>query len=237
MYAREIDGKEYTFGVSGKLIMNVLVMYDRQTGTFWSQLLGEAVEGPLKGTQLEYLPSWQTTWSDWRSDHPNTVALAKGLRGSTDSYQSYYFSSQAGVIGETTHDDRLYIKEFVVGVDWNGEQVAYPYGKLNDTPVVNDAVGGTSVLVVFQAESATGVVFDRNVDGQLLTFELENSDSLTLVDTETGSTWDGLRGLATDGPLAGTQLQRVKSTSSFWFGWKDWYPNTRVYGDLAEESS
>ena len=234
MYAREIDGQEYTFGVSGKLIMNVLVMYDRQTGTYWSQLLGEAVEGPLKGTRLEYLPSWQTTWAQWRSDHPDTLAIAKSIRDSSDSYQSYYFSSQAGVIGETTLDDRLYIKEFVIGVDWNGEQVAYPFSQLTVTPVVNDAVGGSSVLVVFQADSATGVVFDRTVDGQMLTFERRGSD-LTLTDTETQSTWDGLTGVATDGPLQGTTLARIKSTSAFWFGWKDWFPNTRVYGELLEE--
>ena len=60
MYSREIDGKVYDFGVSGKLIMNVLVMYDRQTKSLWSQLLGKAVQGPLKGTELDFLPSFQT---------------------------------------------------------------------------------------------------------------------------------------------------------------------------------
>jgi hypothetical protein len=143
VYAREIDGEEYTFGVSGKLIMNVLVMYDRQTGTYWSQLLGEAVEGPLVGTKLEYLPSWQTTWAEWRGQHPDTLAINKGTSSSADSYAGYYMSSQAGVIGETTRDDRLYVKEWVIGVDWNSEQVAYPYSHLNDAPVVNDTVGGT----------------------------------------------------------------------------------------------
>jgi hypothetical protein len=51
-----------------------------------------------------------------------------------------------------------------------------------------------------------------------------------VTDAETGSTWQGLIGLAIEGPLAGAQLERLKSTSSFWFGWKDWYPDTRVYG-------
>ena len=234
MYAREIDGEEYDFGVSGKLIMNVLVMYDRQTGTYWSQLLGEAVEGPLKGTELEYLASWQTTWGEWRAQHPDTLALEKGTRNSTDSYQSYYLSGQAGVIGEATRDDRLYTKEWVVGVDWNGEQVAYPFSRLNETPIINDVVGGSDVLVLFNANSATGIVFDRQVDGQGLTFEL-TGDNLTLTDTETGSTWDGWNGIAIAGPLEGQSLERVKSTSSFWFGWKDWFPNTRVYGDIELE--
>jgi hypothetical protein len=230
VYAREIDGQEYTFGVSGKLIMNVLVMYDRQTSTYWSQLLGEAVEGPLEGTRLEYLPSWQTTWAEWRARHPDTLALDKGGTSSYDTYQGYYASDRAGVLGQATRDDRLYVKEWVVGVDWGGEQVAYPFSRLNDTPVVNDTVGGTDVLVVFNAGSATGIVFDRQVDGQALNFE-QGGEGLTLVDVETGSTWDGWNGVATAGPLEGQTLTRVKSTSSFWFGWKDWYPDTRVYGD------
>ena len=96
-------------------------------------------------------------------------------------------------------------------------------------PVVNDTVGGTDVLVLFNADTATGIVFDRHVDGQSLTFE-QNGEGLSLVDAETGSTWDGWNGVATDGPLADQTLARIKSTSSFWFGWKDWYPNTRVYG-------
>jgi len=51
-----------------------------------------------------------------------------------------------------------------------------------------------------------------------------------LVDEETGTTWDGLTGEALDGELAGGNLERIKSTASFWFGWKDWFPETRVYG-------
>ncbi len=228
MYSREINGQDFTFGVSGKLIMNVLVMYDRQTGSLWSQLLGEAVEGELKGTKLEFLPSWQTTWEDWKAQHPETLALRKGYSGVRDPYQGYYASGQAGVIGESTSDDRLYVKEFVVGVEQNGEAIAFPFGVLNDEPVVNDQVGGTDILVVFSADTGTGVVFKREIAGTTLTFDIKQD--LVLVDRETGSTWDGLSGEAIEGELAGQSLERVKSTSSFWFGWKDWFPNTRVYG-------
>ena len=79
--------------------MNVLVMYDRQTDSLWSQLIGEAVDGPLKGTKLEFVPSWQTTWSDWKTQYPDTLALDKGFGGSRDPYTGYYNSSSSGVIG------------------------------------------------------------------------------------------------------------------------------------------
>lgn len=230
MYAREIDGKEFTFGVSGKLIRNVLVMYDRQTESYWSQLLGEAVEGEMIGTKLEFFPALMITWEAWKEMHPDTSALDKGgRRGSRDVYDSYYQSGSAGVIGETLTDDRLYTKEFVVGVELEDASVAYPFSVLNDDPIINDSVGGRDLLIVFDPDSAGSAVFDRNVVDQTLTFAA--ADSLqTLTDQETGSTWDAFSGVATDGPLAGQSLTRVKSTLSFWFGWKDFHPDTAVYG-------
>jgi len=94
VYSRVINGEEYTFGVSGKLIRNVLVMYDRQTESLWSQLLGETVQGPLVGTKLEFLPAFQTTWEDWKNLQPDSLALRKGYYGSRDPYSSYYISGQ-----------------------------------------------------------------------------------------------------------------------------------------------
>jgi hypothetical protein len=227
VYSREINGQEHSFGVSGKLIRNVLVMYDRQTETLWSQLLGEAVEGELVGTKLEFLPSWMTTWEQWQELHPDTVALNKGRRGSRDTYESYYASASAGVIGETLQDDRLYVKEFVTGVELDGTAVAYPFSILNQEPVVNDIVGDMALLVVFDAETAAAAVYNRVVDGQTLTFA---GDGFILTDNETGSTWDLFTGQAIEGSLIGQELKRIKSTTSFWFGWKDFHPDTIVYG-------
>lgn len=227
MYSRLIDGEEYTFGVSGKLIMNVLVMYDRQTDSLWSQLIGEAVDGPLTGTKLEFVPSWQTTWSDWKAQHPNTIALDKGFGSSRDPYAGYYNNTSSGVIGQSQIDERLYVKEFVIGVEQNGKAAAYPFSTLSEVPIVNDTVGEQPILVVFNSDTGTGVVFDRQVNGQILTFSLAEGSSIT--DAETGTIWDGLTGKALEGPLTGETLTRLKSTASFWFGWKDWYPETRVY--------
>ena len=88
-----------TFGVSGKLIMNSLVMYDRETESLWSQFLGEAVEGPLSGSSLELLPAQLTSWSAWREQHPNTLYLKTGGIP-FDPYLDYYYSHRSGVIGK-----------------------------------------------------------------------------------------------------------------------------------------
>jgi hypothetical protein len=224
-----VEGSILEFGVSGKLVMNVLVMYDRQTGTLWSQLLGEAIQGRYSGTMLEYLPAWQTTWRDWKERHPHTIALEKGYSGNRDPYASYYTSDRAGVLGEAVLDDRLGTKQYVIGVALGSEAVAYPFRVMSQHTIANDEVGSTPILVVFDAYNANGVVFARKIDDMLLTFE--RVSEFTLKDKETGTIWDGLTGEALSGDLAGEKLTRIKSTSSFWFGWKDFYPGTRVYGE------
>jgi hypothetical protein len=228
VYSREIDGQEYNFGVSGKLIMNVLVMYDRETRSLWSQLLGQAVEGPLEGTKLEFVSSWMTTWSEWKTQHPDTLAIKKGFVGAYDPYASYYASGSAGVINEDIQDDRLSTKEFVIGVEYEDQAIAYPFSALNQEPIILDRIGDMDILVVFNADTGTGVVFNRLFDGKVFTFIQE--DGLTLKDEQTGTIWDGITGKAINGPLEGSELSRVKSTASFWFGWKDWYPETEIYG-------
>ena len=229
MYARDIEGQELSFGVSGKLVRNVLVMYDRQTDSLWSQLLGEAIRGELQGTKLEYLPSWHTTWEQWKEMHPDTLALEKGFRGSRDPYASYYSSSSAGVIGETIRDDRLQAKEFVIGVELGESTIAYPFSSLSNMPLINDTVADQGILVVFDKETGSGQVFDRQLGDQLLTYTRSAEDRSILLDSETGSSWDAFTGIATGGPLAGNRLKRIKSTAVFWFGWKDFHPDTMVY--------
>ncbi len=229
MYSREIEGEEFTFGVSGKLIRNVLVMYDRQTESLWSQLLGESIEGEMIGARLEFVPSWFTTWAEWKEMFPDTVALDKGgQRGDRDVYDSYFASPSAGVIGETFNDPRLDTKAFIIGVPGaSGNGIAYPFDVLESQPVINDTVDGQPLAVVFDPATDNGVVFSRVVEDQVLTFSLNAAGAL--VDAETQSEWDVFTGIALAGPLAGNALDRVTSTRSFWFGWKDFYPNTAVY--------
>jgi hypothetical protein len=230
VYARQINEEEFTFGVSGKLIRNALVMYDRQTESYWSQMLGEAVAGPMIGTKLEFLPSWMMTWEQWKELHPDTVALDKeGRRGSRDTYDSYYASGRPGVIEQTNVDERLYTKEFVIGAELGDTAIAYPFSMLNAEPLINDSVDNHDLLVIFDPNEASGVVFDRNVRGQLLTF-VHGEAEMTLIDEETGTLWDAFSGEAIKGPLAGEQLERVKSTIVFWFGWVDFHPDTLIYG-------
>ena len=228
MYGREVQGQQLTFGVSGSPIMNALVMYDRETDSLWSQFLGVGVRGPHAGVKLDLLGSTLTTWQAWRDAHPDTVVLDQGRRR-VDSYNGYYASGSAGVRGETNVDDRLGTKEFVLGLQLDGAQKAYPFRYLSETPVVNDSVGGLSIVVAFDATIATGKIYERTVDGRTLTFDTApatGGDAAAIVDRETGTRWSRLTGEALGGPLAGTRLVEVPALPAFWFAWSDFHPQS-----------
>ena len=232
MYARETEEHTLTFGVSGKLIMNALVMYDHQTDSLWSQFLGEAVQGPLEGEHLAVISALQTRWDAWLELHPDTTALDKGGLFKTDRYNVYYSLSRAGLQGEWRKDDRLGTKEFVLGLELGGEARAYSFQRLEAEPLVNDEFQGRTVLVAFDPGSETGVVYDREVEGRVLTFQLEDGMAgrpAMMVDEETGTRWVAITGEAVEGKLADARLERVPSHYSFWFAWKDFYPETEVY--------
>ena len=239
-----LDGKELSIGVSGKLWKNSLIMYDRQTNTLWSHLTSEGLIGPLKGKKLGVLPAAMMTYAEWKRLFPGTKVLQKnqgafralfGSRG--DPYEGYYYSSQTGVIPQKFRDNRLHPKTFLVGLtleSGGGERAkVYPFADLNRAGVVNDAFAGRELLVSYCESAKSGVVFDRRMEGKLLTFEPmgeEKKNRCRLMrDKETGSRWVLLTGRAVEGPLKGKKLRMIPSTQSFWFGWKDFYPNSEIY--------
>ena len=171
--------------------MNALVMYDRQTDTLWSQFLSRGVRGPLTGTELEIVPSLQTSWEQWLQLHPDTQLLDKGGGYNSDSYQGYYMSGSPGIIGESNKDRRLPGKDVILGMVLEGEAKAYPFQIIADEPLINDSISGNQVLVVLDLASEAGAIFDRNLEGRSLGFDIlpETEDGISLMkDRETGST-------------------------------------------------
>ena len=215
--------------MSGKLIMNAVVIYDHQTDTLWSQFLSRGVKGPLAGTPLEILPALQTTWQQWLKLHPDTLVLDKGGRYQSDTYEGYYRGGSAGILGEFNKDKRLSRKDLVLGVTLNGAAKAYSFQSMVDQPVINDFWAGKEIVVVFDPSSETGAVFERTLKGRSLSFQLVPGDTFLMRDQETKSTWQAFTGRAIDGPLAGEVLTRLASNYSFWFAWSDFYPDTQLF--------
>lgn len=236
-----------TFGVSGKLLYNTLVMYDRQTDSLWSQLYGVSVDGPLSGERLSFFPSQFTTWEQWHAQYPESRVLSKRLtceqfncgsyasnpRGSYtgDPYASYYKTGDLGVVDNQIPRDAgsSVLKERLLGVRVGPAARAYPYTLLREQPLINDVLNDLPVLIWFDPQTETGAAFERRVEGQTLTFRAGSNDPRVLVDEQTGSRWQAHSGRAISGPLHGRRLRSLVSTSAFTFGWYDYFPNSDTY--------
>src|SRR5262245_4839409 len=187
-------------------------MFDRETGTLWSHLTGEALEGPLVGQRLQQVLSEQTTWGRWRAEHPSTLMLdVDPIEVGFDPYQNYYRAPDAGIVGRKRADSRLPVKEKVIGVRFGDEVKAYSFTALARDQVVNDTVGGVPLVVVFDGSTSSGAVYRRDPGGNVLTFA-RGPDPLSMVDEQTRSTWDGLSGKAMTGADAGMELEQVPIT-------------------------
>ncbi|MBI4218827.1 MAG: DUF3179 domain-containing protein, partial [Chloroflexi bacterium] len=108
---------------------------------------------------------------------------------------------------------------------------AFPHSILEKQTVVNDSVAGSPAVVWFDPDTETALVYERQVDAQVLTFDAVPGGALcpSLRDQETGTTWSPLSGVATEGPLRGKVLKRVQAMNVFWFAWADFYPGTALY--------
>jgi hypothetical protein len=231
VFSRRVEGKVYTFGVSGKLWKNGLVMYDHQTETLWSGVTGEAVQGPLTGQRLTIRAAVpKVRWRDWRMAYPQSQVLTvHGVQArDADVYASYHASPRTGLVPPHHTNAQLRPKDLVMGIRIGEQARAYPLALFTHTPILTDQVAGTDLVVYRDAASEASAVYERQVDGQLLSFKPGPMWTL-LEDTNTGSTWDIITGTAVAGPLTGKRLQRVPHHNSYWFAWFDFYPQTTLF--------
>jgi len=148
VYARSLPVGDLTFLVSGKLWRNSLIMQDLETGTLWSHLTGEALEGELAGTQLEIIGAVQTTWSAWRDRHPDTLLLKKDQPTTGSRYADYFDDPErTGLFRGQWLAGRLPGKELVYGIRHDGHAVAVTRSALGSEGSRRIAVGPHDVLV------------------------------------------------------------------------------------------
>lgn len=234
---RRVDGEPTIFGVSGYLYRSDLVMYDRRTGSLWSQILATAIRGEKTGSELTLVPFTMTTWGAWREEHPdgevllpppksNTVTGETSRNYDRDPYSGYSESRRVGIGNNDETDGRLHPKTSVIGVTADGNARAYPLDTVDEEGVVNDTVGSLPVVVAADPDG-TLVAYEGQVDGTTLTFTRADRRHLSAG----GSRWRILTGTAVDGPHEGTTLTRANDRSQmFWFAWADFNPGTAIYG-------
>ncbi|MCP4269949.1 MAG: DUF3179 domain-containing protein [Candidatus Brocadiaceae bacterium] len=229
VYDREIDGKEYTFGVSGNLLKNTLVMFDYETESLWPIVSGEAVAGKLAGRKLNELPGCRKVpWGVWKKLHPDTHVLSyHGARTvGYDTYEEYHKNEELGVSPPVNIDKRLSVKTNIVGIEINNKHKAYPFYLFNDTAIQTDEFQGLNLLVYRNNDSGTIMVYDRTVDGIVVDFE-KSKDCAT--DKTTNTTWDLESGTGLSGSMKRKKLQPVSFLAVYWFVWADYFPDTEVF--------
>lgn len=226
VFSREVGHRTLEFGVSGKLLNANLVMYDRQTGTYWSQVRASAIVGPLVPADLTVLPSRITTWGQWRRAHPDTRVLVNGLRrpGTAPVRAGAYAGGERVGYGVGSVDARVGAKRIVYGVRVGGEAKAYLAADVEAAGAINDEVGGVRVLVVADRHEGGVTVFLRTASSGTHTFAVVGGD---LVD-ERGHEWR-FDGTAVEGPHEGDRLERRPSHGYYWFAWVEFNPDTAVY--------
>jgi len=208
VHRRQIGDQEIILGNQGALWGNAMTWWDHDTGSIWSQPIGEAIMGSRKGATLELLPSTLTTWSAWRDAYPGTLVMESR-------------SGRAGVSLDQT----------VIVVEFGDDSAAYPIVDLREAGVANDIVGGLDIAVVIDpTDPNRWAVFSRVLDDRTVLLEIRDGG---LVDIETGTVWDPVRGIGLEGPLQGEVLGLLpgvpayaRDVGAFWPNARRWPPST-----------
>jgi hypothetical protein len=209
VYSRDVDQQTLTFGASGQLWKGNLVMVDQETGTLWSQFIGQAKQGRLRGRKLRPLPAVKTDWQSWFAQYPeSTVAMLdrNSRRYQTEAYAQSHM-------------------QLVLGLAAGEIAKAWSLERLQAEPILNDEFDGQPVLVVFEAKSYAARVFKRRLDDRDLTFRMQTGK---LMDEQTKSAWDVVSGRADSGPLAGKILTPLPGIMSHQASWLKFYPSSSL---------
>ena len=245
VFDRRFDGRTLDFGTTGRLRHSDLVMFDRQTETWWQQATGEGIVGEYAGRKLDRVASNTLAWKDARELYPDIQVLSRETGYQRDYGRNPYagYDDPGGnpiaAFFRGDSDPRLPAMERVVAVEL-GEGWAAPFAELREARVVNAEEADVPFVVFWSPGAASALdrseiaegrdvgqtaVYDRRLGDRTLTFETARGG---FRDRETGSLWD-LAGRATAGPLKGQRLRAIPHGNHFWFAWVVFKPQTEVW--------
>ena len=244
VFDRRLDGRVLDFGTTGRLRKSDLIMYDRQTESWWQQFTGRAIVGEMVGNMLTRIPASIVAFEDFRKVHPHGMVLSRDTGHTRDygrnPYPGYDNIDRHPFLFKGEVDSRLPAMERVLNVSIGSTHRLYPFSVLVGAPVLNDEVAGEAVVVFSRAGTLSALdasaiedsrtlpsatAWRRDLDGRMLTFASREG---AIVDTDTGSRWSIL-GVAVDGPLAGRHLQPAPGGVHFAFAWLAFNPDSSIY--------
>ena len=209
------------FGVSGQLANSNLVMYDRESESYWPQMLATAISGPYAGHSLEEIPVHWVAWGDWVDAYPDSRVLTEDTGfardygndpyGAYNPLRGYYTEDTDVMFAPISTDERLPPKRMVLGARPPDGPFAIDRERLRHDGVVEIENRETDYVAVADPVFQTGHVY-HNPEGQTFTWEDDG-----VVD-EDGTHHD-------PGELP---LERVDAYDAMWFAWAGYYPSTSV---------
>lgn len=230
-----INGELSTFGVSGLIHKNNLILYDRLTDSFWSQMISEAINGELRGTGLSTIQVVEMSWKSWKEAFPDSKVLNRDT-GFTRNYTKYlygedYMTNNSRILFPVYNQDlRLEPKTLVHGIRTNSNAKAYPISKFSDSvQIVNDNLGETDIVVAGSSSLHFSASFERKADdGTLLEFEAVDDRFPVVMKDKDGTLWN-VFGEAVSGNRMGEKLTPTNGYNAYWFAWVDFFSGTDIH--------
>jgi len=226
-----VNGRELHFYLAGINNQNFL-MRDCETGTWWQQITGKALYGPLQGAALELILSDELTFGQWRSESPSGQVLAPVAKY-TKEYDPNWEPDVAKLpVVISFPGTELKSRDVVIGVAVKGAARAYPWETFAKQSPILDRVNGTPLLVVLGPDGKSFRVFVARIDGKdaefFLQAEAPEKKDWAMLDTTTASQWN-FQGCAISGAAQGKCLDRIPALKDYWFDWRNYHPDTTVY--------
>jgi hypothetical protein len=244
VWTRTVNGGVLHFYLAGINNQNFL-MRDQETGSWWQQITGKAIYGPLQGAALELVLSDELTFGEWRTEFPAGEVLAP-VSKYTKEYDPNWEPDVAKLpVVISFPGTELKSRDVVIGLTVDGAARAYPWEAFTKQSPVLDRVNGTPLLLVLGPDGKSFRVFVSRIDGHDAEFFLQantpqanstadaekKSDATkpwTLFDATTASQWN-FQGCAISGPAQGKCLDRVPALKDYWFDWRNYHPDTTIY--------
>jgi hypothetical protein len=204
------------------------LMRDRETGSWWQQVTGRAISGPLEGTVLEPVASDELTFALWKSESPQGVVLAP-VAGREKDYDSAWEKEVARLpVPLSFPGQGLADRDIVLGLELGGQARAVPLDRVRSQSPVQDKVAGVPVVLVAGPDGESVRGFRSQLNGsEIELYRDRQSSPWQLVDAA-GNTWN-FQGCAVAGPAAGQCLEKIALLKDYWFDWRNYHPHTTVY--------
>jgi hypothetical protein len=195
---------------------------DSSTKSWWRQVTGEAIVGPLKGNFLEELPSQQMSLKAWLDLYPSSTVLQPDSLYDKE-YEDLEGFDKGTIESHLEYRDTLSWKDksWVVGIAIGPQSRAYDWNLLVTERALNDTLDKIPLLIHLEPDSVSFHVWKTDT----LRFFVDKN---MLKDYQTSSSWNS-GGECFEGPLAGNKLERLQAYQEFWHSWKTFHPRTDKY--------